>query len=141
MKTELSTTIIRSGPRLFENIARRARIKQRPQGNTPGYGTRAIDIGGFPGRRPLGNGDTGNPRFHLDAGFYNVLKRLAAPRGDAARELFGFRRQGDYQKILRGCLGNSALYMYLLRAEETIITFRGVRSTTAGLRLECCNLQ
>jgi hypothetical protein len=67
MKTELSTTIIRSGPRLFENISRRARIKQRPQGNTPGYVTRAINIGWFAGHRALGNGDTGNPRFHLDA--------------------------------------------------------------------------
>jgi hypothetical protein len=67
MKTELSTTIIRSGPRLFENISRRARIKQRPGGNTPGYVTRAIDIGGLAGRRALRNGDTCNPRFHLDA--------------------------------------------------------------------------
>jgi hypothetical protein len=69
MKTELSTTIIRASPRLFENISRRARIKKRPGGNTPRYVTRAINIGGFAGRRALGNGDTGNPRFHFDACF------------------------------------------------------------------------
>lgn len=85
MKTELSTTIIQSCPRLFENISRRARIEKRPGRNAPGYVTRAIDIGGFAEHRALGNGDTGYARFHLDACLYNVLKRLAAPRGDAAR--------------------------------------------------------
>jgi hypothetical protein len=84
MKTELSTAIIWSGPRLFENISRAARIEERPGGNTPGYVARAIDIGGLGKRRALGNGDTRNPRFHLNACFQNVLKRLAAPRGDAA---------------------------------------------------------
>jgi hypothetical protein len=52
-------------------------------GNTPGYVARAVDIGGLARHRALGDGDTGNPRFHLDACFYNVLKRLAAPRGHA----------------------------------------------------------
>jgi hypothetical protein len=102
MKTELSTTIIRSSPRLFEDVSRRARIEKRPGGNTPGYVARAIDIGGLTGHHALGDGDTGNPRFHLDARSYNVLKRLAAPRSDATRKLFGLRRQGNCQKILRG---------------------------------------
>jgi hypothetical protein len=93
----IEVTIIRSGPRLFKDVSRRARIKKRPGRNAPGNVTCAIDIGGFSGHRALGNGDTGNPRFHLDACFYNVLKRPAAPRGDAARQLFGFRRQGDRQ--------------------------------------------
>jgi hypothetical protein len=101
MKTELSTTIIRSGPSLFEDVSRRARIKQRPGRNTPCYFTRAIDIGRLAAHHALGNGNTGNPRFRLDACFHNVLKRLAAVRGDAARKLFGFGRQGDCQKILR----------------------------------------
>jgi hypothetical protein len=96
-----SATIIRSGPRLFENISRRVRIKKRPGGNTPGYVARAVDVGGLAGLRALGKRDTGNPRFRLDACLYNVLKRLAAPSGDAARKLFGFRRQDDCQKILR----------------------------------------
>jgi hypothetical protein len=107
MKTELSTTIIRSRPCLLKNLSRRARIKKRPGGNTPGYVTRAIDIGGLTGHHALGDGDTGNPRFHLDARFYNVLKRLAAPRSDATRKLFGFRRQCDCHKSSGGCLGNS----------------------------------
>jgi hypothetical protein len=98
MKSELSTTIIRSGPRLFEEVSRRARIKKRAERNPPCYFTRAIDIGGFSKCRALGNGNTGNPRFHLDARFQNVLKRLAAARGDEARKLFGFRGQGDCQK-------------------------------------------
>jgi hypothetical protein len=85
MKTELSMTIIRSGPRLFKNVLRRARIKQRPGGYTPGYVARAIDIGGLAWHRALGNSDTGDPRFHLDACLQNVLERLAALRGDAAR--------------------------------------------------------
>jgi hypothetical protein len=101
MKTELSTTIIRSSPRLFKDVARHPRIEQRPGGNTPRYVARAFDIDGLARSRVLGNGDTGNPRFHLDACFHDVLNRLAAPRGDAARELFGFRRQDDCQKILR----------------------------------------
>jgi hypothetical protein len=67
MKTELSTTIIRSGPRLFKDLSRRARVKQRPGGDTPGYLARAINIGGLPARSAFGNGDTSNPRFHLDA--------------------------------------------------------------------------
>src|SRR3954464_11304138 len=88
MKTELSMTIIRNCPRLFKDVLRRARIKQRPGGYTPRYVARAVDIGRLSERRVLGNGNTGNPRFHLDACFYNVLKRLAAPRRDPARELF-----------------------------------------------------
>ncbi|HXO72308.1 MAG TPA: hypothetical protein VN838_25385 [Bradyrhizobium sp.] len=83
IKTELSTTIIRSGPRLFKDVSRRPRIEKRPGGNTPGYVARAINIGGLAGHRALGNGDTGNPRFHFDALFQNVLRRLAAPRSDA----------------------------------------------------------
>ena len=66
INTELSTTIIRSSPRLFENLSRRALIKKRPGGNAAGYLARAIDIGGFARRRALGNGDTGNTGFHLD---------------------------------------------------------------------------
>jgi hypothetical protein len=66
MKTELSTTIIRSGPRLFENILRRPRIKQRPGGYAPGYVARAIDIGGLAVRAAFGDCDTGNSRLHLD---------------------------------------------------------------------------
>jgi len=93
MKTELSTTIIRSGPSLFENISRRAWIKKRPGGNAPGYVTRAIDIGGFSGRRAFRNGDTGNPRFHLNALFQNVLKRLAAPRGDPGEPVLQIDRR------------------------------------------------
>jgi hypothetical protein len=69
MKTELSTTIVRSGPRLFKDVSRRARIKQRPGGNTPGYVARAIDVGGFARHRALGNGDTGNPRLYRDPCF------------------------------------------------------------------------
>jgi hypothetical protein len=102
MKTELSTTIIRSGPRLFEDVSRRARIEKRPGGNTPRYVARAIDIDGLAGRAAFRHGDTGDSRFRLDAFFYNVLKRLAAPCGDAACKLFGFRGQDDCQKILRG---------------------------------------
>jgi hypothetical protein len=117
-------TIIRSSPRLFKDVSRRARIEQRPRGNTPGYIARAIGIGGLAARSALGNGDTGNPRFHLDACFQNVLKRPAATRRDAARKLFGFKRQGHCQKILRECLGKSALSIYLLRARATIITAR-----------------
>ena len=60
-----------------------------PGGNTPGYVTRAIEIGGLAAHRAFGDGDTRNPRFHLDACFPNVPKRLAAPRGHPARELFG----------------------------------------------------
>jgi hypothetical protein len=101
MKAELSTTIIRSGPRLFKNVLRRPRIEKRPGRNTLGYFTRAINIGEFARRAAFRNCDAGNPRCHLDALFENVLKRLATARSNAARELFGFRGQGDRQKILR----------------------------------------
>jgi hypothetical protein len=105
---KLSATIIRNGPRLFKDVSRRARIEQRPRGNTPGYIARATEIG-LAARSAFRNGDTGNPRFHLDACFHNVLKRLAAPRGDAARKLFGFRGQVTVKKSSGECLGYSTL--------------------------------
>jgi hypothetical protein len=66
MKTELSTTIIRSGPRLFKNVLRRPRVEKRSGGNTPGYVARAIDISGLAMRAAFRNRDTGNPSFHFD---------------------------------------------------------------------------
>jgi hypothetical protein len=105
MKTELSTTIIRSSPRLFEAVSRGARIEKRPGRNAPCYLACAIDIRGLSGC--LHNGDARNACLHLDACFQYILKRLAAARGDATRELFGFRRQGNGHEILRRCLGTS----------------------------------
>jgi hypothetical protein len=93
MKTELSTTIIRASPRLFENVARRAWVEERPGRNATGYLTRAIDVGRF----ALREGYTGNTCLHFDAFLENVLKRPAAARGDAACKLFGFGRQGTWR--------------------------------------------
>jgi hypothetical protein len=47
----------------------------------------AIDISELSGC--LHNGDARNACLHLDACFQYILKRLAATRGDATRELFG----------------------------------------------------
>jgi len=93
MKTELSTTIIRGGPRLFENRSRRAGIKERTGCDTLRNLARAIDPRRFERYRALRNRDTSNARFHLDAFLEYVFKRLAAPRSDQARKLFGFGRQ------------------------------------------------
>jgi hypothetical protein len=90
-------TIIRAGPRLFENLARRARVKERPGGNATRYLTRTIDVGGFEGSCIFRDSDTGNTCFHFDALPQNVLKRLAALRGDAASKPFSFGWQGDCQ--------------------------------------------
>jgi hypothetical protein len=105
MKTELSMTIIRNCPRLFKDVLRRARIKQRPGGYTPRYVARAVDVGGLSGC--LHNDDASNACLHLDACFQYILKSPAAPCGDAARKLFGFWGQGNGHEIFRRCLGNS----------------------------------
>ena len=121
MKTELSTTIIRGGPRLFENISRRARIKKRTGRDTLRNLAGAIDPRRRTQCRALRNGDTGNARFHFHA--FLLFKRLAAPRSDKARKLFGFGRQGNRQCILqRECFGSSAFLLYPLRAAETIFS-------------------
>jgi hypothetical protein len=97
MKTELSTTIIRVGPRLFENVSRRARVKQRTGRDTLRNLAGTIDLRRLARRRALRNGNACNPRFHLDAFLEYVFKRLAAPRSDKARKLFGFGRQRNRQ--------------------------------------------
>jgi hypothetical protein len=109
MKTELSTTIIRSGPRLFENLSRRARIKKGTGRDTLRNLAGAIDPRRLARCRALRNSDTGDTRFHLDAFPQHIFKRLAALRSDTARKLFGFGRQGNRQCILQQeCVGNSA---------------------------------
>jgi hypothetical protein len=97
MKTELSTTIIRGGPRLFENISRRARIKKRTGRDTLRNFAGAVDPRRHARYRAPDNGNTSNARFHLDAFLEYVFKRLTGSRSDKTRKLFGFRRQGNRQ--------------------------------------------
>src|SRR3954451_4856850 len=106
MKTELSTTIIRGGPRLFENRSRRAGIQERTGRDTLRDLAGAIDPRRLKRCRALRNGNTGNARFHFDTFFQYFFKRLAAPRSDQARKLFDFRWHINRQWILRSkCLG------------------------------------
>jgi hypothetical protein len=108
MKTELSTTIIRSGPRLFENRSRRAGINKGTGCDTFRYLAGAIDPRRPARCRALRNGDARNARFHLYTLLQYIFKRLAAPRSDHTRKLFGFGRQCNRQSNLRERFGNSS---------------------------------